>query len=151
LFVLEPKPGKRLYIEMVEVQFSVDVVLMDTVYFQPFGYVKDFAPQLVNNVNPDYVTTFPGLFQIPLGYPKAYKTMHDYINEATRAYSKYPAMGGSGWRGVQNETVVFNWDYLQAITLDSSKGMKIHIYLKNDIPFTGEYATATIYGFSETI
>jgi hypothetical protein len=149
LFTIAPKAGKKITLEMVEVQFAKNVELNDTAVFQAVGYVDVFAPQLVNNVDPDYVTSFPSGFQIPIDPPKAYKTIHDYINEATRSYPTYPVMGGSSWRGASQEIVIFNWDYTRGIQLFATYGMAVKVYLETDTPFGGDYATSTFYGASE--
>lgn len=145
---IKPKAGKRLTLEEVEVQFSSDTVLNDTVLFDTYGYIGFFAPHLASDT-PDFVTTFPPNLLIPLLPPKAYKTMYDYMNEANKAYATYPPVGGNTWRGVQNSTVVYAWDYVRGIQLFSSAGMEIRVYLQNDTPFSGEYATATFYAVEE--
>ena len=131
-------PGKALKLVRAEVQFTTDVVLKDTVIFETFGYVDVFAPQLVNNVNPDYVTSFPSLTRIP-------------INRTTYkgALPTYPALGGSGFRGVTQPTVVIQWDYAALLPISSAAGMEVRIYLEHGQPFDGTYATATLYGLSE--
>jgi len=146
-FVIEPLANKQIVIESVDVQFALDVILTDTSLFIVYGYVGVFAPQLVSET-PDYVTTFPANLQIPIATTR-YKTMRDYQAECDRAYPQYPAMGGTGWRGLQVPTVVFHWDYVRGVVLKSSLGMKLEISLEHDAPFLGEYATASLYCVSE--
>lgn len=143
-----PSAGKRIHIEGVDVQFSTDVVLNDTAVFEMVGAVEVFAPQLVNDVNPDYATSFPTGTKIPLATTR-YKTMRDFQNECDRSYPSYPAIGGSGWRGLQVSTQVFHWEYVRSVIIESAKGMELHIYLEHDSVFTGEYATSTLYCVSE--
>lgn len=137
LYVLAPAPGKKLILSFVEVQFSADIEITDSVVFQPYGLVDVFAPQLMPGI--------PSGTKIPLGNPLVYKTMNDYQNDAVRAYPKYPALGGTGWRGSPQEILVMDWDYLRGKTLAASAGMEIHLTLAHDTPFNGYYATATFY------
>jgi len=141
VFTVAPAAGKTLVVDFVEVQFSADIELTDSVVFQPYGYVIAFAPQLAQSNGGPY----PDLTKIPLGDPLIYKTMTDYQNDAVRAYPKYPALGGGGWRGAPQEILVMDWDYLRAKPLVSSAGMELRIFLQHDVPFGGWYATATFY------
>ena len=147
-FLVAPTAGKSLKLVRAEVQFTTDVDLKDTVIFHTFGYVDVFAPQLVNNVDPDYVTSFPSGTKIPIS-KTTYKGMRDYYNEANGALPTYPALGGSGWRGVNVPTVVVKWDYAAMLPLSFAAGMEVRIYLEHGQPFGGTYATATLYGLSE--
>ena len=126
-FIVKPTSGKILRLTTVEVQFSENVEIMDTVIFQLYvgGY--------------------------PYGNPTIYKTMMDYINEASRAYPSIPAMGGASWRGMSQPVHIFQWPYSErgALDLRSSLGMEIRISLENDTEFTGNVAVATFYGISE--
>lgn len=140
-FTVRPSSGRTLTINFVEVQFSADVQLTDSVVFQAYGFVDVFAPQLMPGV--------PSGTKIPLGNPLIYKGMKDFMNDAVRSYVKYPALGGNSWRGIQQDTVVFDWDYTRSTPLSSAAGMEIKIKLQHDIPFVGTYATATLYGGSD--
>jgi hypothetical protein len=138
--------GKQLSIDIVEVQFADDVVLTDTVIFQPYGFVEVFAPQ--------YCTTNGGPYspgtKIPLGNPLKYKSFTDLQAEATKAYIQYPAMGGSNWRASSQKLTIMNWDYLSATMLKASAGMEIRMTLEHDVPLGGWYSTATFYCRLET-
>jgi hypothetical protein len=133
VFTIKPLPGKKLVIDVSEVQFSEDVEILDTVIFQAYGLADVFAPQL------------PSGTLIPLGNPVKYKSISDYQNDALKAYPSYPPLGGSGWRGMPQGVYVFDWDYLRGKVLSSAAGMEIRISLEHDIPFEGFYATATFY------
>lgn len=135
-----PNPGEKVIIEVAEVQFSDDVIITDTVYFQTFGYVDVFAPQLLTSNGGPY----PSLTKIPIRSFK-YKTMRDYQNAAFKAYPVCPAMGGIDWRGMPRSVIVFDWDYQRGLTLHSSYGMESHLFLEHDAPFGGSWATATLY------
>jgi len=139
VFTIKPEAGKLLKVEVVEVQFSDNVVVNDTVRFQPYGYVDVFAPHLTP-------VPFPSGTLIPLGDPLVYKGMRDYMNDAFRAYPAYPSnMGGTGWRGLANSAYVLDWDYTRAKPLYASMGMEIRLTMDNDAQFGGDYATATFY------
>lgn len=133
-----PPPGMVVFIEQIEAQFSSDMGMTDSVYFQPVGPVEIFAPQLVDN-------PYPAGTMIPLQDPLVYKTMRNFQTDCYRAYPTYPALSPSTWRGTQNPTIVFDWDYLGATPIHSNLGMEVWVYLEHDTPFTGEYSTAAFY------
>jgi hypothetical protein len=147
VFYVTPDANKTLRLTAVEVQFSDDTILNDSVRFDIEGLVEVFAPQLVNDVDPDYVTDFPTGTHIPLASPTIYKTMMDFIAEAQRAYPVIPALGGASWRGLSKPIYVMRWPYQEDATRDlvASKGMRIKISLINNIPFGGTVAVATLY------
>ena len=136
-FTIRPQQGKALRVDMAEVQFSDDIILTDTVIFQPYGLVDVFAPQLIPGI--------PSGTKIPLGNPSKYKTINDYQNEAMRSYPLYPAIGGNGWRASTRPILVMNWDYLSSTVIKGSAGMEIRIKLEHDKPFEGYFATASLY------
>lgn len=141
LFIVAPDPGKQLQVTFCECQFSGDVLINDSVVFQPYGLVDAFAPQyLTTNGGP-----YPPGTKIPLGNPVVYKGMRDFYNDAVRAYPTYPALGGNGWRGMPQPGVVLDWDYVASTVLQSSKGLEIHISLQHDTVFGGTMATASFY------
>jgi len=134
-FVIKPDAGKILAIDNVECQFAEDVIYTDTVKFQAMGPSQFFAPQL----------GLPNGTMIPLGNPLLYKSMRDIFNDASRAYPKYPPLGGPGWRGSQTPVIICCWDYIGATVLKSSLGLEIWLSLENNIPFGGDFATCTFY------
>lgn len=141
VFSVAPSDGRVMDIKHVEAQFSTDLGMTDSIIFAPYGYVQDFAPQLTPSPYPEDTL-------IPLGQTK-YKSMRDFHNEVNGALPTIPALGGNGWRGVTEEIVVFRWEYAATLQLENSKGMEIRVYLEHDVPFTGTYATATIYALQE--
>jgi len=150
-FYVEPATDTTVRLTAVEVQFSDDIGLTDSVRFDIEGYIHSFVPgTTVDDVSPDYVTSFPTGFRIALGSPRIYKTMKDYIAEAQRAYPVIPALGGGSWRGMTKPIYVMRWPYQEDATRDlvAAKGMRIKISLVNNVPFTGDYAVATLYAVS---
>jgi hypothetical protein len=143
-FVIAPLPTKRLKIRSVEVQFTQDVVMNDTVDFVAYGYVDVFAPQ--------YMTTnggpFPPGTKIPISTTR-YKTMADFQAESNGSKPIIPAVGGPSWRGIHQPIIVFPWDYAALLSIDAAVGMEVRIRLQHDVPFGGELSTATFYCLSE--
>ena len=137
VLTLTPDPGNKLIIEVAEVQFTDDIDVTDSIYFQTWGYVDVFAPQLVNN-------PYPSGTKIPIKTFK-YKTMKDYQNAAFKSYPTIPAIGGLHWRGLTRPVLVFDWDYQRGLVLYSSYGMETRVFLAHDEPFGGTWATSTFY------
>jgi len=141
IWTVKPKTGKKIRLTEVEVQFSADIELSDSIIFQSYGKVNDFAPQYTP-------APYPSGTLIPLGNPVVYQTMHDYINEANLSYPIIPVLGGSGWRGMESNVHIFRWAYKASTDLDASRGMEVRIILENDQEFSGSFAVATFYGLS---
>jgi hypothetical protein len=145
-YTVKPTAGRKLLLELAEVQFSQDINPMDSVVFEARGIANYFVP-------PAYIGNNPG--QIPSGtvitlQQFVYKAISDFHNDAFKSYPSYAAMGApDNWRSQLQPVTVFDWDYLSATTLDSSKGMEIVVYLQHDIPYEGYMATATFYCKSE--
>lgn len=144
VFTVKPSAGKRLSIQSAEVQFAADVVMTDTVIFELFGYVEAFAPHLLDSNGGPY----PAGTLIPLKRT-TYKTLSQFVDESNGANPVIKAIGGAGWRGIQQDVTVFPWNYQAMMALEASKGMEIRIYLEHGAPFGGSYATATMYCLSE--
>jgi hypothetical protein len=142
LFKVQPTAGKCLIIDRVELQLSADLVMNDTILFQPYGLVDVFAPQLMPGI--------PSGTKIPLGDPLVYKTVLDLINDSNSAHPAYPALGGAGWRGYSKAAYILTWEYAVGTTaLSSAAGMEIWVSMQHDCVNEGEYATATFYCTSE--
>jgi hypothetical protein len=75
--------------------------------------------------------------------------MLDFQAESNGAMPVIPAIGGPSWRGIRHPIIVFPWDYAALLTLSSAAGMEIRIKLLHDVPFGGEFGTATLYCLSE--
>lgn len=126
LFTISPDPGKRLWVEYSEVQFSKNIDIKSNTYFQPWAYNPADPPN-----------------KIPVAPPTTYKTLDNYIEEANGAYPVIPAMGGT--RGFAQDRLTFPFKYATIKELKSSQGVEIRIWLEGDMPFGGEYGTATFY------
>lgn len=146
-FTIKPAAGKALRLGIAEVQFSDDVIINDSVLFQPYGFVEAFAPQ--------YCTTnggpYPPGTKIPLGNPLIYKSIQDYLNDSKKSYPTYPALGGDGWRGMSRPSIIMDWEYEGDKVFRYDQGMEIRVYLQHDTVFGGDYSTVTFYCRSEDL
>lgn len=147
IFTIKPAIGKAIRLGQAEAQFSDDVIINDSVLFQPYGFVEAFAPQ--------YCTTnggpYPPGTKIPLGSPLVYKSIQDYLNDSKKSYPTYPAIGGDGWRGMQRPSIILDWEYEGDKVLRYDQGMEIRVYLQHDAVFSGNYGTVTFYCRSENL
>lgn len=134
-FILAPLAGKALDIEDAEAQFSVDVVINDSIVFEVYGNVEIFAPHLTPS-------PLPAGTKIPLT-GKKYKTLDQLIDEAKGSFPVIPAMGGA--RGATVDRYGFPFRYGTVRRLLSSQGLQLKVSLENDQPCGGERATATFY------
>lgn len=137
LFTVKPSSTKCIDLSLCEIQFSTDMEMTDTIVFATYGLADVFAPG-----------QFPAGTMIPLTNPVKYKTVRDFYNDAVKSYPKVAALGGSGWRGCNFDTVVMDWDYVSASRLHGPYGMEIRIYLEHETPIQGSFATATFYCLS---
>jgi hypothetical protein len=126
-FILAPSAGKDLELVRVEVQFTKDIEVTDSVRFM--------ATALVG----------PGGSRIPVVQPTVYKTMFDWLNDCDGNYPVMPAFGGGTWRGLPQDMLTIPWNYAAVIELISAYGAQIEISLDHDVPFGGTSATATFY------
>lgn len=126
LWTLKPAAGKIIRLTAVEVQFSENVVMNDTVQFQVY------------------------VGGSPYGSPVLYKRFTDFVNAAEGSYPSIPAMAGAQ-RGTNSPIRVFRWPYKERGTTDlkASLAMEIRISLLANNAFGGEFGTATFYGVTE--
>lgn len=143
IFTIAPATADvALKIGRVEVQFSHDIDITDSIIFQPYGSVDEFAPHLTPDPLP------PGT-AIEIGTRTVYKTMRDYQNDSNQYYPSCPSMGGNSWRALLVDVAIFSWEYTSLTVLHGKYGMSIQLYLEHDIPFEGTISTITFYGFIE--
>lgn len=121
-WTLAPDDGKVLEVLEVEVQFSDDLEMTDSLHFELYA-----GEYLVGST--------------------IYKTAMDLIVQASGSYPVIPKLGGEGWRGTKSPVHIFRWPYAdRGVTrLFSSMGLSIRLRLENDIPFNGSYGIATFY------
>lgn len=123
---IKPDPGKILGLEHAELNFSKDVMMSGAVSFEIWVYNPADLPN-----------------KIPYQTIK-YKNMKDIINAANLGQGYIPAMGG-----LQNDILVFPFNYATVKPLTYSSGAELRVKIDGDIPFSGEWATATFYVLSE--
>lgn len=133
-FTIKPPSNKKYEITRIEVQFSKNLVLNDTIEFQAYGYAGVFAPQL----------GYPPTTLIPLGTKFRYKHAFDFINESNGVYPEVSLFGGFK-RGFTQPIIILPWSYITKTELIGTYGMQIVVSVKNNKPMTGELATATFY------
>ena len=126
-WVLSPDPGKAIDIEVVEAQFSSNIVFKDTIKFEIWGYNPADLPNKIM-----YGET-------------SYKSMRNFVDEALGSYPVIPVIGGDEGRGLTAAIYGFPFRYGTIRRLTSASGLELRIRLAHDIQFTGEHATATFY------
>lgn len=144
-FVIKPQPGKLLEMRNVEVQFTTDMSVRDTMEFTAYGYAVVFRPDLV--ASGDKAPTD----LVPLRPPTRYKTLYDYANESNGVYPIIPESAASStiWRDATAPLITFPWNYQSLVALYSAYGMCVELRLLNDRPYVGTFATATFYCYSK--
>jgi hypothetical protein len=144
-FTVAPQPGKRLILDVAEVQFATDVVLNDTFVFEVMGYADAF-------LTPAQMVAYgiPAGAGVKISLNKfIYKSFSDFENDAFKSYPAYPAIGGTNWRAQLQPVTVFDWDYVSGQQISSKAGMEIRVSLEHDVPCGGYMGTATFYCRSE--
>jgi len=108
-----------------EVQFTKDIKLHTPFNFEVWVYHPDQA-------------TYPG---VKFCYHKeSYKNIWDFISTGNLGQGSIPAVDT-----MENDTVVFPFDYTALKRLQSSIGAELRLTMDDDIPAEGERATATFY------
>lgn len=142
LHIVQPPTGKLLRIAYVEIQFSTDIGITDTLKFQMWGLADVFAPG-----------QFPPGTKIPISGEEQYKTLMDFIADSETSFPVIPKPTGTGeaWRMPKTDLTVYRFDYLSRASTDlySSYGMELRMWLDNDTPYEGWFAVGTFYGRRE--
>ncbi len=151
VWTVQPDDGKQLRLTGVELQFSNDGILYDSVIFAVWAEVGKFPPfEPYREINGG---PYPDGTMLSVGDPVIYKTIMDIVNEANCAYPIIPALGDgtNNWRGLKTPVIIFRWDYVMTTDLRSDWGMELRISLENDIVNGGWWAAATLYHISEEL
>jgi hypothetical protein len=148
-YILEPDPGKILGLEHSEIQFSKDVQMLGAVNFEIWVYNPLFNSS--QKIVPEDPSWYPGKpsepsrNQLRFMYKfEKYKNIKDVINSANLGQGFIPKCAG-----LNNDVLVFPFNYVTEIKLLSSQGGQLRITLEDDTAFTGEWATVTFYCTSE--
>lgn len=142
-WTIAPPAGSKIQLMRVELQFSKNVELRSTAIYSAYGYVKSFAPYLMN---PPY--NYPAETLIPIDTPIKYKSVADYIGESNGTYPIIPAFGGTyqgGWRAQTQDIITLPWDYVARTDLYSSKGMCLKLTMEGNVAHGGDLVTVTFY------
>jgi len=125
-WTIQPAAGKIVRLVSVELQYSSDVVLNDTVQFTI--WVGGFPYRVIE-----------------------YKTMMDFVIGAEASHPVIKAVGGSGWRGFTQDIHILRWPYDSrgATDLRSSYGMKCTIEGINDNVCDGSHLIISFFAVSE--
>jgi hypothetical protein len=127
-YTVSPDEGKILSINRAELQFSKNVSMGDSyVDFEIWVYNPYDLPNKI------------------LYKRKRYKNIKDIINGANLGQGVIPAISG-----LSQDILVFPFDYVTTQDLKYSQGTELRIKINDDAPFSGEWATVTIYFNSET-
>ena len=131
-WLLAPPSGKKMLVQHVELQFSVDIVINNTVRFEIWAGASLGT----------YGTFASALWEAGYGQFRAdYRNARDLINAANQGQGTIPAIGE-----LTQDVVVMPFNYVQALTLDSAVGTLFRMVLLDNLPFTGgEMCTATFY------
>lgn len=136
LFILKPPPGQGIIVEHIEVQFSQTTVINDNIHFEMWGGSPDTSVYL----NKAYCNSAMNPWR------QTYRCAHDFINNCNLGQGSIPAFGGNNWRGLQSNTIVFPFNYIQAFPICSKTFSEFHVYLDKDIPYANcEIATCAFY------
>lgn len=126
MWKIVPEDGSKIDIEVAEAQFATDIIMTDTVDFEIWVYNPEDLPNKVK-----YTWT-------------SYKTVKNFIDEAIGSYPVIKSFGGPQ-RGIISDVYGFPFRYGTVRTLKSSQGVELRVRLRHDRPFSGSYATTTIY------
>lgn len=120
---INPPPGKRWLIDVVEAQFSEDIIMNDVVLQNQYSGETPIYPMNVE-----------------------YRTMGAFCDYTFGSFPVVPPLGGPT-RGLSKPTVIMRWEFATTVAIDSNQS--IRSWLKNGIPFGGERATLTWYAVEE--
>lgn len=124
-YILQPGAGKSLILRKAEVQFSIDTV-MTPLSFEIWAYNPLDLP---NKVMVDQ---------------RIYKTERDLISIGNEGQGYIPKFGA-----LQNDVIVFPFDYGRAIVLNDSQGVELRVRILDDTEFAGEWSSITFYTAEE--
>lgn len=133
-WILEPLPGKALFIEQAKITISSDLSYDGTFQLEVLGYAAIFAPQL----------GLPPGTRIPIAMPTLYKTARQMLIETVVTHYPIMPVQSTAGRGIANQLYQYVFRYGTVRTLFSCLGMQVRISVVDGV-FTGEVAQATFY------
>lgn len=137
-WTLKPYDDHVLDVENAEIQFSQDLDMTGAIVMAYFGLADHFAPGM-----------FPPGTIIELGRT-TYNKIHQLIDEALGSFPVIGAPSGGTTRGMTSPVYGFPFKYGTVRRLWSKWKMEVRIWVEDydgnkNVPFGGEYATATFY------
>lgn len=145
LFTLKPDPKSKLTISFSRTSFSTDVQLNDSVIFSIWGIADFFLPPQAIGVGKDQI---PSGTKIPLK-TFTYKSIADFYATATGLVPAARAMGGPGWRGMAQDLMMLEHDYVASIVLHSYSGMEARVQLQHEVAVGGTVSKTTFFCISD--
>lgn len=124
-YILKPSTGKALILRKAEVQFSKDTI-MSPISFEVWAYNPYDLPNKV------------------MVEQRVYKCERDLISIGNEGQGYIPAFGA-----LQNDVLVFPFDYGRAIFLNDSQGAELRVRILDETPFAGEWSSITFYTAEE--
>jgi hypothetical protein len=134
----------RLESDGPESNMVVQSIESDTALTLAAGYAGSSSTYLMA-YSDSPTGVYPSGTKIPVADPDVYKGMKDYVNDANGSYPPLPAIGGSGWRGLNKTSYTLPWKFQAMTSLDSRMGIELRVKLEHDTPFGGSFCTATFY------
>jgi len=128
----------NLGVNSIVVRLTNDVQLNDTFCYQAFGLVDIVAPQAVQ------YGLIPSGTMVPINQMIKYKRIADFMNDCQVTQTCDP-VGGTGWRGLNIPTIIFNIDYLSTIVMPTAYGAELRIWTENSEIITGTLSNTTFY------
>jgi len=154
-FTIRPTPGKILDIETAKALFSDNSIMNDTIKYEVFGNVEDFAPELVPSIPKG--TKIVISETVYKRYVQILAESHGlHLPANANGYNKEDAnlsMADFRYksRGIRSNCVAIPFRYGTVRTLNSKMGMEIKIRLLNNMAFEGEVVVITLYAGSRTV
>lgn len=125
LWALIPDEGTNIIIESAKITWTEDLILNDTI-------VNDMVFYDVNNLpNKTLIKRFK------------YKTLQNIIEEA-ESFTSRLVINDTG-RGLIGNIYSAKYRYGTVSEINASSGLETRIYLENDLPYGGTFASVTFY------
>jgi hypothetical protein len=71
----------------------------------------------------------------------------DFVNYTNGSYPSMPPLGGA--RGYTQTLYQLRFEYLVSIIIDDAYGAELRCWIEDHIPYGGEFAAITFYGYEE--
>lgn len=138
-WLLAVPPTMAILLDYVEAQFSKDVSFTTSMFIEAWAGGNQVPDATIPEVYGDFDQE---TYDMGFGQNKSeYRGARDFLNICTnRASQVIPAFGG-----LTQDVLVFPFDYQIITPFKNSDGFVLAFALKDDVPYTGELATVTLY------